>query len=427
MDEKELQAKIEKGLEVIHEFKAENDAAIKNNTEKTGEHESKLEKMAADVVKIADLEQKYAELKKDKDDTDKKLEELSIATNASIDNSQSKKEELKIECSEAFGAFVRKQSDAKESFAKYLLDNGKEHLLKSMSVNRDDDGGWMVLPEQKPMEKTLELETSPMRAIARVTTTSSDAIEFVVRDGASVGATAVGETETRSITGTRSISKKRIDTHEICSRPLITQKMMDDAGSQPEQMVMEDIREDFALFENASFYTGLGVKSARGILTYDNWTTPSTYQKDAIEQIVSGAPSDFTADGIINLEASLKTPYRPNAVFQAARTALRNIMRLQDGNGNYLFNRDLTKNSGSMITLLGKPLLLAEDMPTVASNSLSLAYGDFRRGYMIVDRIGIRVLRDPYNNIPYIGFYTTKRYGGDVYNFEAIKIQKISA
>lgn len=423
MEVKELQAKIEEGLKTIDAFKTENDEAIKNNTEKTGEHDSKLEKMATEVAKVSELEQKYTQLQ---EDIDKKLDELAVATNTAT-NSPDKKAELKAECGEAFGCFIRKRNDSNISFDEYLIKNNQEHLLKAMSVNQDNDGGWFVLPEQKPMEKTREFDSSPMRSVARVTTTSSDAIEFVVKDGGRVGATKVGETQSRPETGTRTFSKKRIETHEIYSFPFITQKMMDDAGSSPEQIVMEDIREDFMLFENTSFYIGSGVGEATGILTYDNWTTPGTYQKDAIEQIISGKADDFTADGIIDLENSLKTAYRTSAVFQTARTSLKNIMKQKDGNGNYLFNRDLNKNTGTMITLLGKPLLLAEDMPTVTASALALTYGDFRRGYIIVDRIGIRVLRDPLTEKPFIGFYTTKRYGGDVYNFEAIKIQKISA
>ena len=165
---------------------------------------------------------------------------------------------------------------------------------------------------------------------------------------------------------------------------------------------------------------GTGVGQPRGILTYDAGTSWGQ-----IEQVNSGSAGAVAADGLIDLQHSLKEVHGANAVWLANRLTLRDIRKLKDSNNQYLWEPGLKIDGQD--TLLGRPILTATDMPVAAANSLSVAFGDFTAGYQIVDRIGVRVLRDPFTAKPFVKFYTTKRVGGDVVNFDAIKLQKLAA
>ena len=163
----------------------------------------------------------------------------------------------------------------------------------------------------------------------------------------------------------------------------------------------------------------------RGFLDYPNWTTPKVYQRDALEQIASGTAGKVTADGAINLKGRLKGDYQAGAVFLTQRDTFTDLSLLKDGQGRYLLSETMLPD-GVDVRLLGKPLFFADDMPAVAADALALAYGDFGISYTIVDRMGIRILRNPFTDIPFIRFYTTKRVGGDITNYEGIKIQKLA-
>jgi len=410
----EVKKNVEKTLGIVEQFKKDNDEAIKNNTEKTAEHQQKIDKMLDDISKGIEINQTQKE----------RLDRIESLANGASANKDNSAEQIK-EVSSLFNEFAKKGSNL--NFVEYLTEKGKADILKTMSVNSDPDGGFLVLPDVRSPEKTRTFETSPIRTVARTETISSDALEFVMRDGARIGGTWVTEEQARATTDTRKISNKRIPTHEIYSYPLITQKMLDDSSVDVLSWVQDDVREDFELASNTSFVTGNGIGKPRGFLTYSAWAINGTYEKEKIEQIVSGTLGEFTADGIMDLQNSLKSPYQSNAVFMLKRASFKEIAKFKDGIGNYLFNRELDRNVGEPFNLLNRPVVFADDIPVVADNALALVYGDFQRGYMIVDRIGIRVLRDPYSDKPSIGFYTTKRVGGDVYNWEALKIQKLSA
>jgi HK97 family phage major capsid protein len=179
--------------------------------------------------------------------------------------------------------------------------------------------------------------------------------------------------------------------------------------------------------ENTAFVSGNGNKKPRGFLTYAAGT-PSSSTFSVIEQLPTGAAGAFAStnpgDAMINLVYSLKAPYREKAVFMMKRATLAEVRKLKDGQGNYLWQPDFQLKQGG--TLLGFNVVEAEDMPAIAANSLSIAFGDFKAGYQIVDRQGIRILRDSFTAKPYVKFYTTKRVGGDVVNFEAIKLLKFA-
>jgi len=177
--------------------------------------------------------------------------------------------------------------------------------------------------------------------------------------------------------------------------------------------------------ENTAFVTGDGAQKPKGFMAYAAWTTNGTYERNKLEQINSGTSAVIKADGLIELQNSLKEVYQAGAIFLMKRSTFGAVAKLKNGNGDYLLN-SMMLPQGATTTLLGKPVVFADDIAAASANSLSIAYGNFGVGYTIADRMGIRVLRDPYTSKPYIKFYTTKRVGGAVTNYEAIKIQKLA-
>lgn len=318
----------------------------------------------------------------------------------------------------------------KSAFTNYLRKNNAGSgvdEVKALSVGSDPDGGFAVTPYMSGRIAQLVRETSPLRQVANVVTIGTDALEgFNDLNEATSG--WVGETETRSETTAPKIGEYRIPVHEQYAEPRATQKLLDDAMFDVEEWLAGKIAERLSRMENEAFVNGNGVKKPRGFLTYAAGT-PSASAFNTIEQVVSGADGAFAAsnpgDALINLVYSLKSAYRENAVFMMKRSTLSAVRQLKDGDGNYLWQPDFQMKQGG--TLLGFNVVEAEDMPDMASDSLSIAFGDFNAGYQIVDRQGIRILRDSFTAKPYVKFYTTKRTGGDVVNFEALKLMKFAS
>jgi HK97 family phage major capsid protein len=176
--------------------------------------------------------------------------------------------------------------------------------------------------------------------------------------------------------------------------------------------------------ENTAFVAGTGVLQPKGILSYASGTVVSNQQ---IQQVHSTSASAFTYTGLVNLQAALKEDYQANATFLIQRATIANLLTITDGIGRPIFNMTFDKTAGLEQGIMGRPLRFGADVPAVSAGALAMIYGDFRRGYQIVDRMGIRVLRDPYSSKPNVLFYTTKRTGGAVVNFEALKLQLIAA
>jgi len=217
------------------------------------------------------------------------------------------------------------------------------------------------------------------------------------------------------------INKNNIATHEMHATPKATQKLIDDASIDVEAWVAERVAEKFANLEASAFINGDGSGKPKGILTYAAGTAFGQ-----IEQIDSGADGAVTADGLIQLYYALKEDYAKNAAFLMRRSVLQSVRLLKEATTNqYLWQPGLA--AGQPDTLLGVPVKTAADMPAAAADSLSVAVGDFKRGYLIVDRTGIRILRDPFTDKPYVKFYTTRRVGGEVVNSEAIKLLKLAS
>lgn len=330
------------------------------------------------------------------------MSELKAALNRPV--SETKAED--IEHKTAFCAYLRKGIDTNLSSIE----------KKSLSVLSDTDGGFLVTPAMADnIAKRVE-EFSPIRKIANVTEISSDALEIIVdKDEASAGWTL--ETDVRSETSSPTISKKVIQVHELYAQPKATQKLIDDASIDIENWLAEKIVDVFSRKENAAFVTGDGVGKPKGILSYSELE---------IEQILSGVNGNVTTDGIFNLFYSLKENYAVKGKFLMSRSVVQAVRMLKDTtNGKYLWQPSLT--AGTPDTLLGAEVVMCPDMPIIGNGALAIAFGDFKSAYQIVDRQGVRILRDPFTEKPFVKFYTTKRVGGDVVNFSAIKLLKLSA
>ena len=401
----------------------------------------KLEKSIADAIEAA---QKTEGAKKAQDDDiqaikeqNKLLEEkqalIETALNRPIsvttEDPKSKTNDLLAKSTELFNEFARKGAVKGEDYTDYLRrtekadDEARTLALKTMSVNSDPDGGYLVIPTLGGTITTLVRETSPMRQLASVQTISTDSLEYML-DNDEADAGWVGETQARPETNTPRLSKLVIPVNEIYAMPKATQKLIDDAAVDIEAWLAAKVAQKFARMENTAFMAGDGVLKPRGILTYAAGTTIASQQ---IEQVVSGSASAFAYDGLVNLQSALKEEYQGNASWLVNRLGFGNLLLLKDGNGTPIFNMQYDMRIGLQRSILGAPLYFATDMPTVATNALAAAYGDFKAAYQIVDRTGIRILRDPFTDKPFVKFYTTKRVGGAVTNYEAVKIMKIAA
>lgn len=413
----------------FEEFKKANDERLAQ-IEKKGSAdvvtEAKLQKIEADLEKaqrIAD-EAVLAAKRSNRVVTDEKGEAIDLDRKAQDWASMNARRRGGV-----IGSFGAADMDSYKAAFDAFLRKGEEVMgpdeRKALSVGTDPDGGYVVNPDLSGRIVMKVFESSPMRAFASVQVISSDALEglFDLNEASSGW---VGETDSRAETNTPQLGKWRIPVHEVYAKPKATQKLLDDASINMEAWLASKVAEKFARDEANAFVVGNGVNKPRGFLTYASGTTlPGT-----IERFDTGVNGAFAAapnggDVLINALYGLKQQYRANATWFMNRATLKLTRKLKDSDGAYLWSPGIA--AGQPATLLGYPVASFEDMPDPATDSLSIAVGDMREAYQIVDRIGIRTLRDPYSSKPYVEFYTTKRVGGDVVNFEAIKLIEFTA
>lgn len=304
----------------------------------------------------------------------------------------------------------------------------KEMLKKDLQVQVDPDGGYFVRPEISNTMITRAFETSPVRQYATIANIGSDALEILIDDNEADTGGWVGETESRPNTGTPQIGKLTIYAHEQYAQPRATQKMLDDAGFDIEAWLQRKVTAKFTRVENNAFVVGNGVKKPRGFLTYPAWAAQGVYERGKIEQYTSNVSASFDGDDFKYLQGLLIEDYQPNAIWMMKRQTFTEVSVLKNGTTDerYLLDPNSFKTGDTPI-LLGKPVVFMHDMQTLASDALSVAYGDLGTAYTVVDRIGIRVIRDFYTQKPFTLFYTTKRTGGDVTSYDALKIMKNKA
>ena len=318
--------------------------------------------------------------------------------------------------------------DHKAAFEGYVR-RGDSNLLrnferKGLSAGSDTDGGYVVPEETERSINRALRDISPMRAIARVRQVSGSVYKkpFAIT-GPETG--WIGETAARPETGSPKLEELAFPTMELYAMPAATQSLLDDAVVDIDQWVAEEVRATFAAQEGVAFVSGDGVNKPKGFLSYPTIDN-AAWSWGKIGTIATGTSAAFPVadpgDKLIDLVYAVKAGYRANAHFVMNRATQSVVRKMKDGDGTYLWQP--SAKPGEPSSLMGFPLAESEDMPDIAADSHAIAFGDFRRGYLIVDRVGIRVLRDPYSAKPYVLFYTTKRVGGGVQDFDAIKLMK---
>lgn len=320
----------------------------------------------------------------------------------------------------------------KKAFIDGFVRKGIESNLRELEVQAalqigsDPDGGYGVPEEIDAEIERLGTDAVPMRRIARVKQiTTSDYKKLVSAGGTSSG--WVGETESRSETDTPILKQIAPTIGEIYANPAATQSLLDDFGFDVEEWLNEEVSDEITDQEGTAFITGNGVKKPRGILSYDTSSDDdSSRDWGVLQYVATGGASTFNDyTKLIDLVHSLRAKYRNGAVWLMNSTTLAHVRKFQDGDGNFIWKAGLEQGAPS--TLLGYPVEEDENMPDIGAGAYPIAFGNFKRGYLIVDRTGIRVLRDALTNKPYVHFYTTKRLGGACTNFQAIKLLKIAA
>ncbi|MFZ4166178.1 phage major capsid protein [Brevundimonas sp. NPDC058933] len=299
--------------------------------------------------------------------------------------------------------------------------------LKAGLSSASNSAGYVVPPEtERAIERRL-MAGSPMREIATVRTVGSGVFRKPVST-AGVTAGWVAETAARPETDPATLSLLEFSSADLYACPAATQSLLDDALIDLDEWLAAEVEDAFAAQETAAFVSGDGVNKPKGFLAYAT-ATEGTQTWGQIGTVASGAAGAFAstspADRLIDLIYAPKAQYRPNGRFVMNRRTVSTVRKFKDADGNYVWSP--ATRPGETASLLGYPVTEIETMPDVAANSLSIAFGDFSRGYLIVDRAGVRVLRDPYSAKPYVLFYTTKRVGGGVQNFDAIKLMKFAA
>lgn len=424
----------------FEEYKAANDDRLKTLEKKGVEDvvtKDKLEKMSKS---IDDLVENKTALQKRLDAEKKEREELELRLSRPGGDKGDKAEaelkgfndmlhSLNAARSKSFTPMDQAGYEAySKSFKSWLRygERGADFDQKTMQVGSDPDGGYFVTPDITGQMVKKVYETSEMRQIASIQTIGTDALEGI-EDLGEAGAGYAGETAVGSDTTTPQIGKWRIPVYWIDTQPKTTQQLLDDANVDVEAWLANKVADKFARFENAEFLTGAAGKIKglfNGVTVASDTGSGTTWP--AVGYLYTGVSAGFSAtapgDNLHDLVGRLKNAYLQNARWITRRSVITLIRKFKDGQGQYLWQPGLT--AGQPETILGYPVSRMEDTPAVAANSYSMAFGDFKQAYQIVDRTGIRVLRDPFTSKPYVIFYTTKRTGGGVLNYEAYKLLK---
>lgn len=389
---------------------------------------------AANDARLAEIEQKAA--------ADVLLEEKVARIDEAVGAAQARLDRLASEArrpgleggaggSPSVSAFGRATSpmgggiEEKSAFAGWMK-TGLGLELKAGLSTAAGSGVLAPVETERAIERRL-MAASPMREIATVRTINSGVFRKPVST-AGVECGWVAETAARPETDPATLSLIEFPSADLYASPAATQTLLDDALVDMDEWLASEVEDAFAAQETEAFVTGDGVNKPRGFLAYTA-APDATASWGQIGYLASGAAGAFPAshpvDRLIDLIYAPRAQYRPNGRFVMNRKTVSTVRKFKDADGNYIWTP--ASRPGETASLLGYPVTEIETMPDIAANSLAIAFGDFRRGYLIVDRAGVRVLRDPYSAKPYVLFYTTKRVGGGVQNFDAIKVMKFAA
>lgn len=399
----EIKKLIEAMGRAFEEFKAQNDSRIKAIETKgyaPADLTEKVEKINADISNITAMK--------------KQLELLENAVaRSSFGGGGGQTVEAKNRL-KAFSYLMRRGADAIKEV----------EIQAAASTLSDPDGGFTVPEEVDAAIDRVAGTIQAMRRLATVRAISTDTYKKLVSQG---GATSgwVAEKESRTETSTPTLAEIAINTKELYAMPYATQQLLDDSRVDIGAWLADEVSVEFNEEEGAAFISGNGVGEPKGIDAYAKVANGS-YSWGKIGFITSGHTSLLNnPDKLIDLQHALKPVYRNGAAFLMADSTMQVIRKFKDNDGNYLWRPGLLQDAPD--TLLGKPVEYDDNVSAIGANAFSVWYGNFKRAYLIVDRLGTRVLRDPYTAKPYVAFYTTKRVGGGIVMYEAIKALKIAS
>ena len=396
----EINSAFDQFMNAFDEFKQTNDDRL-NELE---------QKASVDVL----TEEKLNRLNQALEDNQNQIDSLLLKSSRPSLNGERNSSLLETKHHAAFNTYMRK-GDANKL---------REIETKALSITSDPDGGYLVPDETEKAVMSSLKEVSPIRSIAGVRQVSGTVYKkpFSITGP---GTGWVGETAARPETTSPTLAELSFPTMELYAMPAATSNLLDDSAVNIDEWIAEEVQSAFAEQETAAFVNGDGVNKPQGFLNYTS-VDESSWSWGNIGYLATGVDGDFPAsdpsDVLIDLIYTLKSAYRANSNWVLSRSTQAEIRKIKDADGNYIWQP--ANRPGEQPSLLGYPVTEVEDMPTIGSDSLSIAFGDFNRGYLIVDRLGLRVLRDPYSSKPYVLFYTTKRVGGGVQDFDAIKFLK---
>jgi HK97 family phage major capsid protein len=370
------------------------------------EHTKQLDAVKAGLP-ASDISAKVEKIGADMDALQKAVDETNIKL-AAAQMGGAGKQVKDVEYTDAFRAHMRKGD-----------------ISASISKGSAPDGGYLTPVEWDRTITDKLVLVSPVRSIARVQSISTAGFTKLFNlHGTSSG--WVGETAARPATNTPQLAPLTYNTGEIYANPQATQGLLDDSEIDLETWLAGEVQTEFARQEGLAFLSGDGANKPTGLLTYlTGGTNAAVHPLGAIQQVITGQAATITSDSIIDLIYSLPASFTANAKFIMNRSTQAIVRKLKDGQGNYLWQPSYV--AGQPATLCGFPIVEIPDMPNVAANATPIMFGDFAQGYIVIDRMGVRVLRDPFTNKPYVGFYTTKRVGGGLLNPEPLRGLKVSA
>lgn len=391
-----ISALIEKQGEAFEAFKAEHNKAL-----------SDVRKDVVQAEKVDRINDEVSKLQASIDEANLKLAAVLVG---------GAQEEPKTNSAytKAFDRFFRKGDEAGLEAA--IRDNPRA----AMNVGTPEDGGYTA-PTEWDRSIIDKLKTvSPMRQIATIQTISGNGFSKLYNDRATASGW-VGETAARPETTTAKFAEVKFNTGEIYANPAATQRLLDDSEISLENWLAGEVEAEFAYQEGLAFISGNGTDKPKGLLTY---TTAGTHPWGAIPEVKTGKAAALSLEGLIDLVYDLPSERTPGARFALNRKTQGEIRKIKDGNGQFIWQPGLQQ--GQPATILGHPMTEMAAMPDIAANSVPIVFGDFS-GYLIIDRTGIRILRDPYTNKPFVQFYTTKRVGGGVTDPTLFRYHKVAA
>jgi HK97 family phage major capsid protein len=320
----------------------------------------------------------------------------------------------------------------RKAFAAYLRTGDEDPLRgvvpesKALSTAVNADGGFLVAPEMADRIQSVQRATASLRLIANVVNVEAVSYDVII-DRTEVGSGWATETASSTETATPTIERISIRLHELAAMPKASQRLLDDAAFDVEGWLAGKIANRFIRAEAQAFIAGDGVDKPKGFLAY-NKVAEASWAWGSLGYIATGAAQDFNAtspsDALVDLVYALNAQYRANATFVMNSKTTGAVRKMKDADGRFLWADGI--QDGQPARLLGYPVLVAEDMPDIAAGAFAIAFGDFSAGYTVAQRPDLRILRDPFSAKPHVLFYASKRVGGDVSDFAAIKLLKFA-